>query len=410
MFNLFKKGKRITKPGAVTDSISSTQGKQGVSVTSFKNLKTFTTFYSNANWTTNSKSVGRWFKSDTNDFQNNTTFKESHSSFNNLGGFDLKENDNDAKSEPVLYEDIPKEFAVFKNRLPPTLILCLSDKDPYHLFNKLDNLFSKDTIKTGMSTFPLKGIIATKTPFENGLPFTLFKDDQVFSKGLVGIALNFEINKEDHTENSMCGFLQFNNLIEFDNEYEITSCRGNIITSLNGQNATSSLLRELHSKSGIVEKSIKTDNIYRTQEEEEDFKRLFIKVYHYNDPKKFNVLEINSGDPSKGFLSVKTVLDLKSGMRIKFAMLNNSHKQIHKHTLSKSFIEFRFTNIMNSIVQNFKKDISKRDLGRNDETIMVEESKLICWSDEGLIVDGKNNLDGKTRIIDIPGSTYRVKF
>ncbi|CAG8723311.1 14650_t:CDS:2, partial [Funneliformis mosseae] len=215
-----------------------------------------------------SNSVGRW--------KNLDDFKDKNDKLSNL--FDIK-NFKSISSVPNEF-DLPEELNLLKiKNISPDLILLASDSEPYQFLESLDH------------------------HFPTSRPFSLFHNNNVLSRGIIGVAITDESFKNqldvDHPSLNAVG-----------DPLKITSCRGNIILELDGTNPTRLLLNRLQSGNdkGILSK-------------ETEF---YLGLYDHND--KDNQLDesnlminkISSGDPVRGNMAVDTTMDLKEGQFVKF--------------------------------------------------------------------------------------------
>jgi small ligand-binding sensory domain FIST len=126
------------------------------------------------------------------------------------------------------------------------------------------------------------GLIGSKTTFSNGMPFTLFYGGNIISSGLVGVAMN--CNSKLNTAHS---------LVPIGKIRKITSCRGNIILSLEEDRASKSLI-------SLVQ-GLQSQDLYS-------------RISMPGLETSFGTFKIIGGDFAKGTLALNTTIDLAPGM------------------------------------------------------------------------------------------------
>ncbi|CAG8687516.1 8653_t:CDS:2, partial [Funneliformis caledonium] len=261
-----------------------------------------------------SNSVGRW--------KNLDDFKDKNDKLSNL--FDIKIFQS-ISSVPNEF-DLPEELNLLKiKNISPDLILLASDSEPYQFLESLQ-------------------VKRTSTPFLTGRPVSLFHNNNVLSRGIIGVAITDESFKNqldvDHPSLNAVG-----------DPLKITSCRGNIILELDGTNPTRLLLNRLQSGNdkGILSK-------------ETEF---YLGLYDHND--KDNQLDesnlminkISSGDPVRGNMAVDTTMDLKEGqfvkvyeVEIQIAMSSLDRDTIDPVAISNMLKVYNNKNIFGAIGEN----------------------------------------------------------
>ncbi|EJD50793.1 hypothetical protein AURDEDRAFT_159938 [Auricularia subglabra TFB-10046 SS5] len=136
------------------------------------------------------------------------------------------------------------------------------------------------------------GLAASHTPFVNGLPFTLFKNGSVITDGAVGLALQGP--KRLHSSFNLGGFRAISSPVK------VTSARGNIVHTLGKDKATRHLLAAIHG-AGLSTESSKDDDFYLALFPRGDSASTPTDTSSYDA-----VLQINSGDPSRGSIAVES--------------------------------------------------------------------------------------------------------
>jgi small ligand-binding sensory domain FIST len=156
------------------------------------------------------------------------------------------------------------------------------------------------------------------TPFVTGVPYTLYMKDKIASGGLFGVVLR-NVNTKSKSKIN----LEYPGLKPFGEPMKITSCRGNVILTLDEGSAA----RHLLSVTDEIPSVISQDHA------------LYLEV---NVPKltgaltstassmgeSTKVYRITSGDPSKGTLAVDTLKDLQEGMTVRvciFSLVRRGH-------------------------------------------------------------------------------------
>ncbi|CAG8552882.1 14992_t:CDS:2 [Rhizophagus irregularis] len=184
--------------------------------------------------------------------------------------------------------DLPEELKILKNKnINPDLIFLVSDSEPYQFLESLDH------------------------HFPTSQPFSLFHNNNIFSRGTIGVALTAESPNEFKNQFQ----IEHPSLSTIGDPLKITSCRGNIILKLDGTNPTKLLLDKLQ----FVD-----DKNFLSKETE-----LYIGLYNSDnkenqlDESTLIVYKISSGDPVKGNLAVDTMMDLKEGQFVKLFYKKN---------------------------------------------------------------------------------------
>ncbi|CAI2170378.1 8657_t:CDS:2 [Funneliformis geosporum] len=311
-----------------------------------------------------SNSVGRW--------KNLDDFKDKNGEFSNL--FDIKKFQS-ISSVPNEF-DLPEELNRLKNNnISPDLILLASDSEPYQFLESLDHHFP---------TTKKIGIIGTSTPFLTGRPFSLFHNNSVLSRGIIGVAI---------TDKSFKNQLQVDHpsLNAVGDPLRITSCRGNIILELDGTNPTRLLLNRLQS-----------GDDKRILSKETEF---YLGLYDHNDKdnqlneSNLMINKISSGDPVRGNMAVDTTMDLKEGQFVKFFYRKK---------------EFDATLLKNQLEDDVEIKIAMSTLDRDNldpiaiSNLLKNNNKNIFGAigENGIIIGkGKNVNNGITWVCDIPYST-----
>ncbi|KAJ3325877.1 hypothetical protein HDV06_002262 [Boothiomyces sp. JEL0866] len=204
-----------------------------------------TGFYSPPGITRKQKSVGRW--------HNSTDGTLIHNSTN----FSTLSQRNQDINQAVI-PDIELNGSVF----------TLSDSEPYDLMKFLKG--------------SRLGLVASRTPFVNGLPFTLFFNNEVKTGGSVGITYPCSNPVEISSQ-----------LNPISKEFTITKCLGNMILNLDSLSASKTLIEA-----------------YKNQPNQ-----MYCKITHENQVGYFNIL---GGDLTKGSIAIDTLMDLKPESKIQF--------------------------------------------------------------------------------------------
>ncbi|KAJ3355009.1 hypothetical protein HDU83_004180 [Entophlyctis luteolus] len=180
------------------------------------------------------------------------------------------------------------------------LLMTISDKDP----NAVWNAFSHS-----LPALEMVGLISPMTPFITGLENTLFMNGSVVDGGLVGLSLA-NTSKVPASKVDTVVWNSYPHLLPIGNEMEITSCRGNIILTLNTTHATEQILSSISSaenQSGAnlegFTNTISSDNA------------LYISIRDSSASTSAAVHRIVAGDLAKGNIAVDTQRDLHPGMR-----------------------------------------------------------------------------------------------
>ncbi|CAG8529848.1 1045_t:CDS:2 [Acaulospora morrowiae] len=200
-------------------------------------------------------------------------------------------------SAPKVF-NLPKELKGLKdNDISPDLFFLISDSEPYQFLESLDYHFphSKKI-----------GIVGESTPFITGRPYSLFHNDKVLSKGIMGVAFTSE------TPTTSRILADHPSLCSIGDPLRITSCRGNIILELDGLNPTELLLRHFKSD-GDQEKTL------MLSKDTEFYLGLYgdgnERTALHDSPVAIG--KILSGDPAKGNMAIDTTKDLKDGQYVK---------------------------------------------------------------------------------------------
>ncbi|PKC73043.1 hypothetical protein RhiirA1_530731 [Rhizophagus irregularis] len=297
---LYSKFKPKFLGGCVVDKIynnnnnNNTKNNNGHGISlllgNWKNFSGFCTNIKGPKHQFKSNSVGRWKSLD--DIKNDNE------------SFDLFDINKFKSISSVPNEfDLPEELKILKNKnINPDLIFLVSDSEPYQFLESLDHHFP---------TSKKIGIIRTSTPFLTGQPFSLFHNNNIFSRGTIGVALTAESPNEFKNQFQ----IEHPSLSTIGDPLKITSCRGNIILKLDGTNPTKLLLDKLQ----FVD-----DKNFLSKETE-----LYIGLYNSDnkenqlDESTLIVYKISSGDPVKGNLAVDTMMDLKEGQFVKLFYKKN---------------------------------------------------------------------------------------
>ncbi|PVZ98955.1 hypothetical protein BB558_005030 [Smittium angustum] len=193
------------------------------------------------------------------------------------------------------------------------LILMVSDKNPNQVLELLDIHFPYTT---------KYGVIGSQTPFLNGRDFTLFKDLNVNSEGLYGIAFcedtknpSFLLNNDIRVKTSYPGYKVISE------PAKITKCRGNMILEINSEPAVKWL------KSNI-------DKVLSDIKGPKKDLEFYLKVVntHENitddDLQDANIsYKITGGDPSRGGISVGTINEFSDGQIVQ--IIHSPPKMVH---------------------------------------------------------------------------------
>ncbi|KAJ3060606.1 hypothetical protein HDU98_003462, partial [Podochytrium sp. JEL0797] len=251
------------------------------------------------------KPVGRWFeprdltdKLSTQHFNLNE-FKSISRNTPSLHQSHLRDQIN--LREVVLGTPIRDETA----GVSPNLIITLSDRDPHTIWTALSETFP---------TTPKMGLVSPMTPFITGLTHTLFMNGQVMDAGgLVGLCISSSTSAQPTPRpNPTYAYTHMTPVGEF---LSITACQGNIIVSLDSQQATAQILASLsqqfsNADAGSLESRISSDHA------------LYLEIQHVENAISGEsnncVYKIVAGDLRKGNIAVDTVMDLKVGMKVRF--------------------------------------------------------------------------------------------
>ncbi|KAJ3064440.1 hypothetical protein HDU98_012153 [Podochytrium sp. JEL0797] len=157
------------------------------------------------------------------------------------------------------------------------------------------------------------GLVSPMTPFITGLTHTLFMNGQVMDAGgLVGLCISSTSPQSTPNLNPTYAYTHMTPVGEF---LSITACQGNIIVSLDSQQATAQILASLsqqfsNADAGSLESRISSDHA------------LYLEIQHVENGsggEAMNcVYKIVAGDLRKGNIAVDTVMDLKVGMKVRF--------------------------------------------------------------------------------------------
>ncbi|GBC03083.1 hypothetical protein RclHR1_04990006 [Rhizophagus clarus] len=366
---LYSKFKPKFLGGCVVDKIynnNNTNNNDGHGISlllgNWKNFSGFCTNIKGQSHQFKSNSVGRWKSLD--DIKNDDELS-------NL--FDINKFKS-ISSVPNEF-DLPEELKILKNKnINPDLIFLVSDSEPYQFIESLDYHFP---------TSKKIGIIGTSTPFLTGQPFSLFHNDNIFSRGTIGVALSAESTNTFKNQFQ----IEYPSLSTIGDPLKITSCRGNIILKLDGTNPTKLLLDKLQ--------LVDDKKILSSKETE-----LYIGLYNSDD--KENQLDessliinkISSGDPVKGNLAVDTITDLTEGQFIKFFYKKN---ELDATFLQNKLKDHDETQIILTV--------SDQDTMDSTSLLKLNNNKNIfgATSENGIIIGkGKNR---NTWVCNVPYST-----
>ena len=214
-------------------------------------------------------------------------------------------------------------------------------------FSITDSLGSD--IHRSMGTSHL-GIVASQTPFTTNLPYTLFHNSTITSKGTVGVGLK-EKSK----------LITENNLYPISDTLKVTKSRGNVIVSLDDLPSTTVLLNSVR---GDQEKTKNTE--------------LYVKIV---DGDREAVLGVLGGDKA---LAVETRSDIKPGVKIQFMRRRDG------------FCQTSTTGVM-ALEEGFEQSDYEG----------VEEGQFGVGSLGGVYYGGKEVLDG-SQFCKIPGTVFKL--
>ena len=172
------------------------------------------------------------------------------------------------------------------------------------------------------------------TPFITGLDHTLFSTDSILSAGISGIFMRantfftfdndkrFSLLQQQDEKNIE---IYHPDLAYVSDWMTITSCRGNIILTLDDASAARSLLSAINASRSNDSTQYKEDEtslyleVQFNSNDTQDAHTLSNSSPLYSMPASLDnkVYRITSGDPSKGTLAVDTLKDLQNGMKVR---------------------------------------------------------------------------------------------
>jgi small ligand-binding sensory domain FIST len=167
----------------------------------------------------------------------------------------------------------------------PSFVFIVSDNEPDQLLQTLDHHYP-DT--------PKVGIVGASTPFVTGMPYTLFRSEEILDGGIVGFASYEEKQLPIKTSHGA--------IEPLGDPMKITNCKGNVILDLGDNGAT-----------GLLLKLIQNSDNYRKDEE------FYLSVYPLDQEvteENATISRITSGDPSRGNMSIDTTADLQPGQTV----------------------------------------------------------------------------------------------
>nr|KAJ3420997.1 hypothetical protein HK105_004747 [Polyrhizophydium stewartii] len=177
---------------------------------------------------------------------------------------------------------------------PPSQMLLLTDNEPFEL------------LQSSTRAFPAAahlGVIAARTPFVTGRPFTLFHNDSVLSEGAVGVAFGGSA-----TQPAPIG-MSAPHLVPLAPPMHISRSRGNIILELDGRNASRELLAQIKLSDASVSAA---------------GQQVFVRV-HDAASGRTGLYPLSGGDLAKGTLAVDTLVDLVPGMQVEILRPTQHH-------------------------------------------------------------------------------------
>ncbi|KAH7098987.1 hypothetical protein BKA62DRAFT_711038 [Auriculariales sp. MPI-PUGE-AT-0066] len=144
------------------------------------------------------------------------------------------------------------------------------------------------------------GLLAAHTPFVTGHPSTMFHNGNIVRSGAVGLALTRPSRSQ--LTCSLDGFRVLTPPVR------VGSARGNIIHTLNKDKATRHLLLAIHNAGMDVEKAVgKDDEFYLALLRRDSLAVMLSSRTLVLDTSLLDcVLQINSGDPSRGSIAVES--------------------------------------------------------------------------------------------------------
>ncbi|KAK2462768.1 hypothetical protein APHAL10511_005159 [Amanita phalloides] len=145
------------------------------------------------------------------------------------------------------------------------------------------------------------GLVASSTPFVTGRPFTLFRNQNIYDSGAVGIALR---RSRIPSSNDFTTKISFAGLSPISKPMTVTQCEGNMVISLDDQNPTQFLL------SCIRESGLNMDSTFK------DDASFLLGVV--DNGKLGQVYNITAGDPSRGTISLDTERSPAQGATVQF--------------------------------------------------------------------------------------------
>ncbi|KAJ7581147.1 hypothetical protein C8J56DRAFT_833097, partial [Mycena floridula] len=167
-------------------------------------------------------------------------------------------------------------------------IMYLSDRSPEGISQSLAPY--KTAVKLGL--------IAASTPFITGRPVTLFHNKEIHEAGAIGVAL-----LHSGAISSQISFSGLNNISEI---MTVDKSEGNLISVLDGENATRLLLSHIH-KSGI---NMTSSSVFKENNE------FYLASVKNGEPDE--MYTITAGDPSRGTISLRTETAPRPGTPVQF--------------------------------------------------------------------------------------------
>ncbi|CAJ0918782.1 967_t:CDS:2 [Entrophospora sp. SA101] len=189
----------------------------------------------------------------------------------------------------------------------------------------------------------------SSTPFVNGRPFTIFYNNNILSRGLVGLAIttststsSLPVNKKPQLD------ILHQSLCPIGEHLKITRCRGNIILELNGKNPTKLFLQNL-------QQSNYDDNDKKYSKETDFYLGIYDDVFQ--NEKSIEIKKILSGDPAKENMAIDTIKDLKVGQYVKFFYVKkNQRKSILNNEYEKKFVLTKEKNEIKKMIFKYQSD------------------------------------------------------
>lgn len=221
-------------------------------------------FYSKPGRRIKSVSLGKWAALD---------------AIKNLDGLNQNDKFTSVSQGPSFSEHIaPSEWQMESQQ--PAAFITLSDNEPLELYQYL------------YSKFPSSrkiGLVCTRTPFLNGLKYTLFMNDKIYESGAVGVSISSPINLK------ICQM--YNGFISNSEPFLINSSRGNIIKSFQTEGHG-------HASKTLLDRIWKQPSLSST--------KLYARINYPGCDGE--IFEIIGGDVSKGTLALDATIDIEPGM------------------------------------------------------------------------------------------------